>query len=88
MTPTLWQNDKENPILILYLPPILSTVPAHTAISLAGRSKSDVLSTGTVRALFQGFPMHLPIAIGVQGLIFKMGQDSPISPPKISMIAI
>lgn len=44
-------------------PPRSSLFYPHTsiAISFAESSKSGVLLQGTIRALFQGYPMHLPI---------------------------
>lgn len=56
-------DDMENPILsLIFCPAIFPFLPTHIfAISLAESSQSDILLKGTVRAFFQGFPMHLPI---------------------------
>ena len=49
----------ENPILILHVfPRIVPFLPdSYVAVSLAQSAKSDVLSTGTARALFRGLPL-------------------------------
>ena len=69
-------NVIENPILIVYSSPDLPlsiNTYSHQFHARRAQNRTFPLKTTAVRALFQGFPTRLPLALGVQEDIFTTG---------------
>ena len=73
-SPRLRPDAMVNPISILHFSLSSLFQLPHRSFIRGELKKTDVLQKGTVRALFQGFPTHLPVSTGAHFDLFRTNE--------------